>query len=168
MIKDSSFLIITCSHPYHCDQTLERTHEQRFPDRRPDTWFPLGSGLSNWRGDNYTYVHAIAASSEGIYLGGDFDTAGTQGSLGLARWGAPGVSGVIHATGGTLGSPDGTSVTFPAGVLPDGASVQYTALFVPTHAASAGMTILRSFTLFALTGPARSDEIKLYMPLIMR
>ncbi|MBX0327775.1 hypothetical protein K2Z83_08810, partial [Oscillochloris sp. ZM17-4] len=119
-------------------------------DLASGAWSALGSGIGDTHGyDEYTYVYSIAASGEGIYLGGNFSSVATQPSYGLARWGAPGVSGSMGAAGGTLSGVDGTSLTFPAGAVPNSITVSYTALFAPAHQPPAGQAIIRSFTLRA-------------------
>ena len=42
-----------------------------------------------WYNDEYTTVYAVAISADGVYLGGQFDYAGPQPSLGFAHWSGP-------------------------------------------------------------------------------
>ena len=50
-------------------------------------WANLGSGM-RWYNDNFTRVQVIAATIGGVYVGGKFDYAGLNPSIGFARWGA--------------------------------------------------------------------------------
>jgi len=51
-------------------------------------WSTLGDGM-RWYNDEYTHVNAIAVGPDGVFLGGGFDRAGPNPSLGFARWSGP-------------------------------------------------------------------------------
>jgi hypothetical protein len=51
-------------------------------------WSTLGDGM-RWYNDEYTAVHTIAVAPGGVFLGGRFDYAGPNPSLGFARWAGP-------------------------------------------------------------------------------
>lgn len=71
--------------------TRVETTPARFVARYDTTakrWGALGSGLA-WYNDRYTSVGSIAVNADGVYLGGKFDMAGAEPSLGFARWAGP-------------------------------------------------------------------------------
>ncbi len=79
-------------------------------------WAGMGSGL-RWYNDIYTKANVVLAAPGGVYVGGDFDSAGEHGSLGFARW-----SGALNAPNltpnqGAALEDEGVRTVFPAGAV---------------------------------------------------
>ncbi len=89
-------------------------------------WSPLGTGVN---GDGFPEVNALGVSGGSIYVGGAFETAGALPAHNLNRWSAaaPTASALITpAAGGTLTTPDGITLQFPAGAVSTPVTVSYT------------------------------------------
>jgi len=99
-------------------------------------WSALGSGID---GAGSPQVAALALPvPAGLYVAGDFTTAGGKASYYFARWRQPGAAGTIPVGGGTLTSPsDATSYTFAPGAFPAPAFVRHLVLD-PADAPSTG------------------------------
>lgn len=54
-------------------------------DTSGGAWSALGNGLA-WYNDRFTEALSVAATAEGVYVGGDFDKAGGIPSNGFAHW----------------------------------------------------------------------------------
>jgi trimeric autotransporter adhesin len=65
-------------------------------------WYPLGSGISTNGGQ--TIVHAIAVSSNNVYVGGSFSTAGGVSALNIARWDGTNWYALGNGPGGVVAS----------------------------------------------------------------
>ena len=99
-------------------------------------WSALGSGID---GAGSPQIAALALPLPGgLYVAGDFTTAGGKASYYFARWSQPGASSTIPVSGGTLTSPaDTTSYTFAAGTFAAPAFVRHPVLD-PADAPSTG------------------------------
>ena len=49
-------------------------------------WRDVGGGVKSQPYDNNAHVHALAASDDALYVGGDFDQAGTAEAAAVAAW----------------------------------------------------------------------------------
>ncbi|MCX6050326.1 MAG: hypothetical protein NT075_34960 [Chloroflexi bacterium] len=134
-------------------------------DTQTDLWSALGDGLK-WYNDRFTAVYSLAATSQGLYVGGDFDKAGGLAASGFAYWHATlkGGTNVTPANGGTLKNADGVQINFPAGAVAQDSLVTLTALPGPTQPLPEDQRALYTFrgTATTLTGQAVTQFAKPY------
>lgn len=109
------------------------------------SWSTLGSGVT---GGLSPAVEAIAVGADGLYVVGDFLSAGGKPAAGFARWGEPISSGNVSPAGGVV-EGDGVRISFPAGAFAGNATVTYSARRGPAHPAPAGSVAVRSFRITA-------------------
>jgi hypothetical protein len=89
---------------------------------------------------------SVAVGADGVYVGGQFDYAGQNPSLGFARWaGAVGNPDVTPEAGGAKQFGDGTRAELPAGAVNKPGVLSYASLPGAPHPAPAGQAIVRGF-----------------------
>lgn len=103
-------------------------------DTQTDTWSTLGDGVK-WYNDIYTAVSSVAASAQGVYIGGDFDKAGGLAASGFAFWGEAltGGGNVTPAAGGIVTGGNGVKINFPAGAVTEDSMISLATLPGPVE-----------------------------------
>lgn len=133
-------------------------------DTLTDTWSSLGGGLK-WYNDEHIEVYSLATAASGVYVGGDFTTAGGVSAPGFARWiGSLAAGNVTPERGGTVQGPQGLTIQFPAGAANESLLVRLTGLAGPSQPFPTTVGVVRAFNGAAttVTGDAIGQFLKPY------